>query len=565
MKFRELADYLEKLEKLAGRLEMTEILVELIKRLSIDEIDLGVYLMLGGLGSDYQRVEFNMADKMVMRAIARVAEKEVAEVGKWYRKRGDLGTVVKEMGIGKERGLELKEVYQRLKEIAEDEGRESQERKVEGLASLLGELRPGSGKFVVRIVLGKLRLGFSAKTVLEALSVFAVGDKGVKTRLERAYQVLPDVGLLGKRVKREGLERAVKRVDPVLGVPVSPMLCQRLKSPKEMIAKMGRVAVEPKFDGTRVGIHFKRGESGFVRTFTRNLKETSFMFPELLEMGKWVKARELILDTEAVGLDEERKMLASFQKTMRRRRKHKVADFAVKVPVKFCVFDVLFKDGKNLMDLAYFKRRKILERVVTEGKLFQVDEYKATEDPGVIAEFHQRLLDKGLEGVIVKGLESKYVPGRTGWRWVKMKEVEKAVAKLSDTLDCVVMGYSAGQGKRAGFGIGKFLVGVRKGEKILTVAKIGTGLTDKQFRQLKRRLDTLVVKDRPLGYVVDKGLEPDVWVEEKLVVEVAADEITKSPIHSAGVALRFPRLVRFRDDKDISGVTTLAEVKRIRR
>jgi DNA ligase 1 len=164
---------------------------------------------------------------------------------------------------------------------------------------------------------------------------------------------------------------------------------------------------------------------------------------------------------------------------------------------------------------------------------------------------------------MVKRYDSAYVPGRTGWRWVKMKEAEEALGKLSDTVDCVVMGYTAGRGKRASFGLGQFLVGVKDGEKIKTVTKVGTGLTDEQFRELKKRLLGSELTEMPKEYEVHKLLEPDFWVNPEVVVEIAADDITKSPTHTAGLALRFPRLVKFRDDKSPDQATTVEEVKKL--
>jgi DNA ligase-1 len=193
-----------------------------------------------------------------------------------------------------------------------------------------------------------------------------------------------------------------------------------------------------------------------------------------------------------------------------------------------------------------------------------VDDYWETDDPKKIRQMHERLLGEGLEGVIVKKLGSEYVPGRTGWRWVKMKEVEESHAKLSDTVDCVVMGYYRGRGKRAQFGIGAFLVGIKGEGGYVTVTKVGTGLTDELFRELKNRLDRLVVRERPRDYVIDKALEPDVYVEPELVVELAADEVTESPTHTAGLALRFPRLVKLRDDKSVDQITSLKELEGMR-
>jgi DNA ligase-1 len=142
-----------------------------------------------------------------------------------------------------------------------------------------------------------------------------------------------------------------------------------------------------------------------------------------------------------------------------------------------------------------------------------------------------------------------------------MKDEQTSAGKLSDTVDCVVMGYSRGRGKRAGFGVGQFLAGIRDGETIKTITKVGTGLTDEEFKTLNTQLEKLAVTTKPKEYgVVNKLHEPDVWVNPGVVVELAADDMTKSPMHSSGFALRFPRLVKFRDDKSWYEATTLKEI-----
>lgn len=565
MRIERLAEKLRELEKTNSRNEMTELLADLFKEAKSEEVGKLVYLSLGRLGPLFDNPEFNLAEKQVQKALARAYDRELGEVNSLYKNKGDLGKVAQELAKrGKGNGLTVEEVWKELKRIAEDEGGGSQDRKIQGLADLLDDLNPLAARYVVRVVIGKLRLGFSDKTVLEAVSWMERGDKSGKKELERAFQVQPDVGRIVAEVKRKGIEKTVKETELEIGVPISPMLCQRLKTTKEMVEKMGEVGVEAKFDGQRVQIHFKRkGKDWRVKAFTRNLEEVSFMMPELGGIGKQLKADEVILDSEAVGFDPESGEMLPFQKTMTRKRKHEVKAQAGKVPLKFYVFDVLYKDGKSLVDRSYKGRRKILEEVVGEGDLLIIDEHWETKDPKAIREHHKELVDQGLEGVIVKRLSSKYVPGRTGWRWVKMKEEEEAHAKLSDTVDCVVMGYYKGRGKRAQFGLGAFLAGLRKGEEIVTITKVGTGLTDEQFKELKGRMDRLEVKEKPKQYEVDKNLAPDVWVVPELVVELAADEVTKSPVHTAGVALRFPRLIKFRDDKRVDQATSLKELKRI--
>jgi DNA ligase-1 len=339
------------------------------------------------------------------------------------------------------------------------------------------------------------------------------------------------------------------------------MLAQRLNSTSEMIKKMGEVSVEPKFDGLRIFIHFKRKDN-FVRIFTRNMNSIDInTFPELHSVGKFIKADEVILDTEAIGVDPKREMFLDFQKTIQRRRKHDIAKNATEIPLQFQVFDILLLNGKSFINTPYIERRKALEKVVVNGGLLRIDENTITKDADVIKKMHQKYLKMGLEGVVVKKANGFYVSGRTGWNWVKMKEEEGKSGRLADSVDCVVMGYSVGKGKRSDFGIGQFLVGVKDGDIFKTVTKVGTGLTDEQFRELNLRLKKLGTKKKPKEYEVPKDLTPDYWVIPSLVVELAADEITKSPKHTAGLALRFPRLINFRDDKNPDQATTLKELQ----
>lgn len=560
MKFSQLCDYLKRLETTDSRNEMTIILAELLKDTTEDEAEIVVNMILGQLRPSYEDVEFSLAEKQVIKAIAMRFDKSDAEVLSLFKSKGDLGKVVSEIGESNDTGLSVSEVFERLVKIARESGSGSQERKLMGVADLLVLLGNEESKYVVRIILSRLRLGFSDKTLIDALSFYLRGDKSLSKRVERVYQAAPDIGFLTKRIFVEG-EKAVDKLVLKVGVPVMPMLCQRLKSPKEMIKKMGEVAVEAKFDGTRVQIHFDGHE---VKTYTRNLEETSHMFPELSAMKEVFGDKKVILDAEAVGFDPKTQKILSFQATITRKRKHGIEDAAKTVPLKFFIFDVLFYDQEVLIEKNYEERRKKLNEIIPKNEVLVVDEFTRTTDPQVIVDLHRKYLDEGLEGVIVKKLDSLYVPGRTGWSWVKMKEVESAAAKLADTIDVVVMGYYRGKGKRTKFGLGAFLVGVRDGERILTLAKIGTGLSDEQFIEINRRLEKIASVESPENYVVNKSLVPDVYVDPEIVVEVAADEITQSPVHSAGVALRFPRLIKFRDDKNLSGVTTVEELSNIR-
>lgn len=585
MTFSELAKYLERLEATPSRLEITRILAELFKKADVEEIDKTVYLVLGTLAPNYKGIVFNMADKLVIQAIAKAYRQELQDVVREYKKTGDLGNSASFLAENSKlkvqsSKLSVVEIYRELLEIAQDEGGGSVERKIEKLAELLREVDPLSGRYLVRIPIGNLRLGFSDKTIIDALSWMETGDKSKSKNIGEAYNILPDVGLLAKNIKKMGIDKACKNVSPVVGIPVLPMLAQRLKSPAEMIEKMGVVFVEPKFDGLRVLIHYRKlrkeeikkqgnkkedseldQNDDLVKAFTRNSNNVTEMFPEIQRIGEFVKCDEVILDSEAVGMDPEMKRLLDFQTTMKRRRVHQIGLTASAIPLRFQVFDILYKDGVNLMSLPYEERRSVLEKIFTDNKLFVVDEKVKTDDPEVINSEYRRRIKEGLEGVIVKKADGQYVAGRTGWRWVKMKQEEASVGKLSDTVDCVVMGFTVGKGKRASFGLGQFLVGITDGEKVKTLTKIGTGLSDEEFRSYRKILEKEIVKEKPVEYEAHKNYTPDFWIAPKFIVELAGDDLTESPIHTSGYALRFPRLVKFRDDKGVKEATTIEEIK----
>jgi len=567
MKFREFALFLEKLDSISARNDITQVLADLINASTVGEIDKVLYLAQGTLAPNYRGIVFNVAEKMMIEVISDSYKIDTKEVKEEFKVRGDLGLVSFAHADKHGSDISVDALYQTLVAIANDEGEGSQERKIKELSKILLTLDPVSAKYFTRIPVGKLRLGFSDKTILDALSMALVGDKSLKKKIETVYEYLPDIGLIAKRIKADGIDTTIETINPEVGMPIMPMLAQRLNSPDEMIEKMGEIAVEPKFDGVRVLIHFaknKDGEKPYVRAFTRNLNDVSPMFPELQKLGEYLNADSVILDSEGVGIDPKTEKIVDFQKTMQRRRKKEIGKASEDIPFRFQLFDIIYVDGKSLMREEYEKRREVLSEVIKKNKLFVVDDYTVTDEAEVIRSLHEKLLSEGLEGVVVKKLHADYVPGRTGWRWVKMKEVEGTTGKLPDTVDCVVMGYTRGKGKRADFGIGQFLAGIKDKEKFKSITKVGTGLTDEQLQTLSKRLEKLVVKERPVEYAeVHTDLVPDFWVRPDVVVELAGDDLTVSTKHKAGYALRFPRLVRFRDDKDVAQTTTIGEVKKL--
>lgn len=573
MFFKEYCLYLDELEKTSSRLEIARILADLLKILGADETVFGVYFALGILGPVYDKKEFNMATKMVLRSISVGTGLTTDLVEAEYKRTGDIGQTVFNLLPGSEGKKNLIEVWNDLFEIASFEGSGSQEKKVNSLAVLLKSLSSVESKYVTRMIVGKLRLGFTEKTIFDALSTMESGNKSLRKELDRIYQLYPNSGEIVKVFKSEGIS-GLKRMNVKVGVPIVSALCQRLNTYEEIISNMGEVAIEPKYDGTRVQIHFKRSQevktfgaqSGdMIKSFTRNLEESSAMFPELKKMGDFVKSGEIILDCEAVGYDIKTGRILNFQETITRKRKHGVDEAAISVPLRFFCFDVLFCDGESLLERPYFERRKILSNVVKENEVLVVDENVKSSSPKDLERIHARYLEEGYEGAVMKKWDGNYLPGRQGWNWVKIKEIEGTNGKLVDTFDLAILGYYLGKGKRSGFGIGAFLVGTKDEKGWVSLAKIGTGLTDDEFVRLRSKLDSIVLERKPVDVIVEDVLNPDVWVEPSVVVEIAADEVTKSPSHTAGVALRFPRLVKFRDDKNASDVTTLTEVLRIAR
>lgn len=588
MTFAQFAHALEQLEGTSSRLEITAQLAALFRQFAAAEIKVGCYLLQGQLLPAYHGLEFQIATKTVQKVLARLlppaaTADPAAEVmiTSWYQQLGDLGKVAEQVANQRvatqplNEALSLTAVYDQLLQIARDTGVQSQQRKQEKAISLLAQLDPVSAKFVVRILLGRLRLGFSDMTMIDALSWAMTGDKSEREQLESAYQRRADIGQLASEylavsdtAARQQLLREHYSLE--LGVPVVPALCQRLNTTAEVIAKMGAVLAEPKYDGLRLQLHYGRGQRpdhppAVLRSFTRNLEESSEMFPELRQAVASLACQSCILDGEVIGYDPGSGQLIPFQQTIQRKRKHGVAAKAAEIPIRYYVFDLLYLNGENLINLPLQQRKAMLAPLFADDQILVHAPAAQTSDPQQLRRFHEEALAEGLEGVVMKQLTSVYQSGRKGWSWVKMKEAEGQTGKLTDTVDVVVLGYYFGRGKRAEFGIGAFLVGVidEASQRVLTLAKIGTGLSEAALVEVKQRCDQLVVATPPASYVVDKALAPDRWCAPQLVVEVAADELTTSPIHTAGKAMRFPRFVRFRDDKTWQQATTLAELRTI--
>ncbi len=602
MKFSELAIFFQKLENTPSRNSMTEILAGLFKKSDVSEIDKISYLTQGRIAPLFIPLEFGVADKMAMRAIAQACGVGNDKVLRLFKKIGDLGKAAEQLKESKHKtknnDLSVSEAFLILEKVAKSAGVGSQEEKVKLLADLLKSVDSLSARYIIRIPLGRLRLGFSDMTVLDALSWLTSGGKTARPEIEKAYNVRPDLGFISKTIKGKGLS-GLSKVSPVPGTPILMARAERLSSAKEIIEKIGQCAVEPKLDGFRLQVHYNKNlkfqisnfkstneklfdqEEEHVRLYTRNLEDVTTMYPDIVaSVNEQIKANEAIFEGEAIAYNPDTGEYLPFQETVQRKRKYHIEEMTKTVPLKLICFDLLYLDGKNFIHEPYLKRRETLEKIVTDGKkTILVSEKSIVEKPDDLEKIFQDAISRGLEGIMAKRLEGVYQAGARGWNWIKYKR--SYAGKLEDTMDAIVMGYDFGQGKRTGFGIGAFLIGVydKKSDTFKTVAKIGTGLTDKEWKTLKVHSKQYTVNSKPKRYDVDKAMECDVWVTPSMVVVIRADEITRSPVHTAGrimgltksgggeevktpgFALRFPRLENFRDDKTPEDSTSLKEIE----
>lgn len=574
--FQRVAACFEQLEHTAGRARLVELLAELFAQISVPEIPEVSYLLQGRVAPWYQPVEFGLGERSVAAAIASAFSVERDSVLAQYGQAGDLGTVAQRLsqerwGAGQPPPeLSVTMVFTRLRQIADLAGSGSAGQKVAVLADLLTQLDPLSAKHLVRVPLGAARLGVGDVTILAAFAQAKLGGAKQRKLLEEAYNRTSDLGLLGQTLWRDGVG-GVQALGVAVGRPMRAQLAERLPDSASIVARLGgRAHVQMKFDGVRVQIHLDRRqpEGAQVHLYSRNLEDFTGMFPELVAGTlRQVQAETAILDAEALAYNPASDEFLPFQETMRRRRKERIDAMALELPLRAMVFDVMYRDGQSLLD------RPLLERLGVLAASVQGDDPLSAQ-PGEVVETVERMqalfdeaLSLGLEGLVVKRVDSPYQAGARNFNWVKLKK--HAAGALEDTIDCVLLGYIYGRGKRADFGVGALLAGVYDpdADAFVTVSKVGTGLSDEQWRAIPERAAPYLRPDKPAR--VRSLITPSVWLEPALVMEILADEITPSPHHTAGrgpsdtrgYALRFPRFLRFREaDKRPEDATTTGEL-----
>lgn len=580
MKFLEFAQTLKNLEDTTKRLEITQILKDLISNLGPEEVDKGVYLSLGLLKALYENPKFNMADKLIIRAISLYSNISTDEILQNYKNEGDLGNVIANIrNKSGSKNLSILQVWEALFEISSFEGSGSQDKKIQHLANLYSKCTPIENKFITRIVLGTTRLGFTETTIIDALNKFIDGNKESKAIIESKYYVRPDIGLISKKIKESGI-KGLDELKIETGVPIEPQLAQRANYVEEAIERNSEVIAELKYDGTRVQLHldknkkvqsqvqtlFEESKEIFIKTFTRNLEETTHQFPEIIEASKkYINATSVILDGEAVGFNKETQTFLPFQETIQRKRKHGVLEIAKQIPLRYFVFDILYLNNKSLLDTPLEERQKILKDILLENDTIVPSNSIKTSNPVQLKGFFEKAKARNIEGIMAKNPNSSYLAGGRGYSWMKIKRLDNNKTNLADSIDVVILGYYFGKGERSNFGIGTFLVGIydKKEERFKTISKIGTGLKDNDWEYLKTKADQIKLSKVPSNVEIPSQFIPDVILEPKIVVEVLCDEISISTQHSCGFALRFPRLVSFRTDKSETQTTSPQEIKDI--
>ncbi len=580
MRFADLCATFERLETTSKRLEMRSILVELIRPLRPPDLGRVLYLAQGLLRPEYEGIELGMADSLARRAVATAAHVEETDVARRTKESGDLGTTTGELLAGVRRleettPLRVAEVYAELTRIAEAKGAGSQETKVQILSELLVRASPLEGKFIVRFVLGTLRVGVREMTILDALAeAFGDGTKAARQQIEAAFNLSSDLELVAGVLVEKGVE-GLATVSLEVGRPMRAMLAEREPNLAAVLKRMdGRAALEYKYDGLRVQAHIPK--SGPVRLFSRRLEEISAQFPELVEeLPRAVRSVPAILEGECVPIDPDTDEIQPFQQVSRRRgRKHDLDRVRDEVPVCLFTFDVFLLGGTPVYGRPFPERRALLEKALSPTERVRLAVQRVVSSEEEAQSFFDEAIAAGGEGVMAKSLAdgSAYRAGARGFWWIKYKR--EYTAGLSDSIDGVVVGGFQGRGRRAGR-YGAFLLAVYnpKLDRFESFCKVGSGFDDAQLAEMPGRLHRYEVNERPPEVVT--GLTPDRWIRPGVVLEVRGAELTLSPVHraglgairpGAGLALRFPRFTgRFRDDRSATEATATGELLRLYR
>ena len=571
MKFSILSDSLEKMELTSKRLELTDILVELLKKTPIETMSKIIYLIQGKLRPNFEGVEIGIAEKLVIRAISKSSGSTIKKIESDYNDGGDLGKTAANILKQKTQTtfaaetITLERVYDTLLKISKLEGKGSQDMKIKYISSLLNDATPIESKFILKILLGTLRLGIAENTVMDALAIAFTNKKENRGLVENAYNVSSDLGLVSEILSQEGIEGILKFKVSMFS-PIRPMLADRVKSEQEALKRIeNEFAAEYKLDGERAQIHKKNNK---IILFSRSLENITEYYPDVVEkISESINADEGIFEAEIVAINENTGDFLPFQELMHRRRKYKLEKAVSDYPITVNFFDVLYFNGNNCLDEPYQERRKKLKSIIKENSFAKLIPMSIVKNKDDISDIIENSINSGCEGLMLKVLTAPYRAGSRGSNWLKLKREYQN--ELGDSLDLVVIGAFFGRGRRTGK-YGTLLLATYNSDSdtFPSICKVGTGFSDESLDQLFQILSNKVIlKKNPR---VDSSMDADIWFEPELVIEIVASEITLSPIHKTGLdyvrkntgfALRFPKFTgKIRTEKLAEDASTDEEV-----
>lgn len=571
MKFSIISDAFQQMEATTKRLELTDILVKLIQEIPEDVIAKAIYLIQGKLRPNFEGVELGIAEKLVMRAMSKSSGIPLKKIEDDYNKGGDLGQTAENILQQKiqttfaSEVITLEKVYDTLFKISKLEGKGSQEMKMKYVSSMLNDATPQESKFILKILLGTLRLGIAENTVMDALAIAFTGKKENREIIENAYNVSSDLGKVAEVISTRGVEE-IEKFQIKLFSPIRPMLADRIKSGEETVEKFQeKFAAEYKLDGERAQIHKQKDK---IEIFSRSLEIITSYYPDIVEkISKLIISEDVILEAEVVAMNSNSGDFLPFQELMHRRRKYEIEEAVTKYPITVNFFDVLFSEGKNCMDMRYEERRELLEKIIKQDDFARLIPMSIIESKEQVLEVLENSINSGCEGLMLKHLDSTYRAGIRGSNWLKLKREYQN--ELGDSLDLVVVGAFFGKGRRTGK-YGTLLLSTYNDEEDVfpSICKVGTGFTDESLDQLYQILSPKVTLKKNPRIVSE--MEADVWFEPELVIEIVASEITQSPIHKTaldkikegtGLALRFPKFTgKIRTEKNSEDASTDEEV-----
>ncbi|MDP6898640.1 MAG: ATP-dependent DNA ligase [Candidatus Nitrosopelagicus sp.] len=571
MKFSIISDAFQQMEATSKRLELTDILVKLIQEIPEDVIAKAIYLIQGKLRPNFEGVELGIAEKLVMRAMSKSSGIPLKKIEDDYNKGGDLGQTAENILQQKiqttfaSEVITLEKVYDTLFKISKLEGKGSQEMKMKYVSSMLNDATPQESKFILKILLGTLRLGIAENTVMDALAIAFTGKKENREIIENAYNVSSDLGKVAEVISTGGVSE-IQKFQIKLFSPIRPMLADRIKSGEETVEKFQeKFAAEYKLDGERAQIHKQKDK---IEIFSRSLEIITSYYPDIVEkISKLIISDDVILEAEVVAMNSNSGDFLPFQELMHRRRKYEIEEAVTKYPITVNFFDVLFSDGKNCMDMRYEERRELLEKIIKQDDFARLIPMSVIESEEEVLEVLENSINSGCEGLMLKHLDSTYRAGIRGSNWLKLKREYQN--ELGDSLDLVVVGAFFGKGRRTGK-YGTLLLSTYNDEEDIfpSICKVGTGFTDESLDQLYQILSPKVTLKKNPRIVSE--MEADVWFEPELVIEIVASEITQSPIHKTaldkikedtGLALRFPKFTgKIRTEKNSEDASTDEEV-----